>query len=659
MFLNQLVLVPCVSYIGPGAGFAFLGSLFLMLLAAGLALLSMLLLPLRLLLRLFRKRPTGGSAEKVVILGFDGMDYGTATNLIARGKLPNLNALSQTGCFTPLQTTCPPISPVAWASFLTGVNPGKHNIFDFLSRNPKTYAPELSSTSIRSHGSGKPEIKLLRKSRPFWALLGEHGIMNSALRVPMTFPPEKNRGLLLSGLSVPDLRGSQGSFTVFQSEKPDKEYTGGVCVHVTPAKGKIRTRLEGPESGNRTLSIPLKIQIKKNDKAVLKIPGHRPIKLIKGVYTDWIRLRFRQGARKIYGICRFVLLSTSPQFKLYATPLNIDPERPAMPISHPPYYSLYLSRLVGPFATLGLAEDTWAFNEGVIDERLFLKQTYDIQQEREQLFLESSKRIRKGFCVTVFDLLDRVQHCFYDCSEKEPEQPSSQIEEAYIHLDNLVGKVMQNTGKNDFVAVMSDHGFTAFKTGVNINAWLKQKGYLKEEEDESDGNYFSKVNWSQTKAYAAGLAGIYLNLKGRESRGIVSDEKRPVLKREIENALKSLEDPETGQRVVREIYDSDAAYTGPYSSNAPDLIVGFEKNYRVSWGCATGNTSGPVFEKNVKQWSGDHCMDRDVVPGVFFCNRRLKEKELRPHIQDIAPTVLNLFGINPPSYMDGKTIEFE
>ncbi len=658
MTLEFSLFAPCISYIGPGAGFAFLGSLFMMLLAALLAVLSLLMLPLRMLLRLFSKRPSGGSARRVIIMGFDGMDPGTTANLMAEGKLPNLKALSENGFFAPLQTTCPPISPVAWASFLTGVNPGKHNIFDFLTRNPKTYAPELSSARISQTASKKSDVKLLRKSRPFWSLLEKHGIMSSALRVPMTFPPEKDAGLLLSGLSAPDLRGAQGSFTVFQTEEPEKVYTGGCCVRVKRNNDRISTSLEGPQFKNRTLSIPIRILVRNGETVTLKMPGHNILKLRKNTYSEWVRLRFRHGMRSIYGICRFLLLSVSPEFKLYVTPLNIDPEHPAMPISHPAYYSLYLAKLAGPFATLGLAEDTWAFNEGILSSELFLRQTYDIQKERETLFIESSNRIKKGFCVMVFDLLDRVQHCFYG-GEEESSRPSPQIEEAYIHMDNLAGKIMQNAGTKDFVAVMSDHGFTSFRTGVNLNAWLKQQGYLKEKQGNGETNYFAGVDWSETQAYAAGLAGIYLNLKGREGQGIVSNAELPGLKSEIANALKSLKDPENGQRVVREIYDSDTAYSGPYSVNAPDLIIGFEKNYRISWGSATGNTSGPVFEKNLKQWSGDHCMDRDVVPGVLFCNRKLKEKTSRPHIQDIAPTVLKLFGIEPPSYMDGKAIEFE
>jgi bisphosphoglycerate-independent phosphoglycerate mutase (AlkP superfamily) len=64
--------------------------------------------------------------------------------------------------------------------------------------------------------------------------------------------------------------------------------------------------------------------------------------------------------------------------------------------------------------------------------------------------------------------------------------------------------------------------------------------------------------------------------------------------------------------------------------------------------------SGPVFEDNVKPWSGDHCIDPRLVPGVFFCNRKVDAKE--PSLIDIAPTALRLFGIEPPAYMDGRAL---
>lgn len=157
--------------------------------------------------------------KKFVILGLDGMDYALTEKLLSAGKLPELAKLREQGCFKPLATTIPSVSPVAWSSFQTGSIPGKHNIFDFLTRDKRNYQPRLSSVDIRGPRRKitlgryqlplcKADIRLLRKGKPFWMTLGEQGIFSSIIRVPITFPPEKFYGVQLSGMCVPDLRGT-------------------------------------------------------------------------------------------------------------------------------------------------------------------------------------------------------------------------------------------------------------------------------------------------------------------------------------------------------------------------------------------------------------------------------------------------------------------
>src|SRR5262245_33162375 len=210
---------PAYAYIGPGAGFALAGS-FLAVFAAFLsATLLLLTWPVRLAWRaVFGWRTLARSRYKrIVVLGLDGLDYTLTERMLAEGKLPHMEALRKEGCFKPLGTTLPSISPVAWSSFQTGTNPGKHNIYDFLAPDLNTYQPKLSSVEIRPPRRmirvgkyqiplGKADVRLLRKSKPFWNILGEHGIFSSIIRVPITFPPEKLRGVLLSAMCVPDLR---------------------------------------------------------------------------------------------------------------------------------------------------------------------------------------------------------------------------------------------------------------------------------------------------------------------------------------------------------------------------------------------------------------------------------------------------------------------
>ena len=647
--------LPC-GYIGPGAGFAFIGSFLILLTAVLLALFSLLSFPVRMTVGLLlrrRRRPTGG-VKRVVILGLDGLDPGRVRALMAEGRLPSFDALAKAGTFLNLRTTCPPLSPVAWSSFMTGVNPGKHNIFDFLRRDRATYLPELSSARIRPGRRGLfrrsgAELSLLRRSRPFWQLLGERGIFSTILRVPITFPPEKHYGVSLSAMCTPDLRGTQGSFTVFESAAAEEAgVTGGLRIPVTLEGRRVRTWLPGPEHGGKELRTAVELELDPAEPAaVLRVSG-TTTRLVQGEYSDWIPVTFRAGMRKIRGICRFCLLATRPDVRLYVTPINIDPEGPALPISHPSYYAIYLAKLLGPFATLGLAEDTWARSQEVLDDALYLRQVYDIHEERERMFFAALRRARRGLCVCVFDLPDRVQHMFGGA-----EGPA--VDEAYVRADDLLGRTMEAIDDETALFVMSDHGFTRFNRGVNLNAWFRENGYLVTKSETPGADWLADVDWERTKAYVLGLSGVYLNIKGREARGIVgAPDEAAALKREIMAKLTGLRDTETGDEAIRAVYDTAAVYTGPYVENAPDLIVGYAAGYRTSWGAASGRVDEPVFSVNTRAWDGDHCVDPALVPGVFFCNGHVDRDDV--HITDVAPTVLSLFGVDVPGYMDGRAL---
>lgn len=663
LFSTEHVLSLPLGYIGPGAGFAFLGSFLVLLSAFALVIAAILSWPFRLVWKAFRRRGRKRAKtdiRRVVVVGLDGLDAGRTRRYMEQGKLPNLGALAEEGTFEPLLSTCPPMSPVAWSSFTTGTNPGKHNIFDFLNRSLRSYLPELSSARIESAvGKGKAGVRLLRKSKPFWKVLGEYGVFGTVLRVPITYPPEPFDGLSLSGMCVPDLRGTQGSFTFYTSDQARMgSREGGRVLLLERKEDDWHGELPGPSLGENPEDeqiAPFKIRKKEAGKAELCICGSR-VSLEKGRYSEWVSVYYKSGLfRRIYGICRFLLVETDPHLELYVTPINIDPERPALPISHPAFYSIYLGKLLGPFATLGLAEDTWARNEGLITDKYFLDQVYQIHDERERMFNEALKRLRRGLLVCVFDTSDRIQHMFTRFGEEE-EAGERAIEEMYCRMDEMVGRIRGRLKKRDLMLVISDHGFTSFRRGVNLNTWLEKKGYLCRTEDGTENKYLRNIDWSRTQAYTFGLSGIYINMKGREAEGIVDEDQAGALKKALTEELMTLEDPQTGKRVVTGAYDADKVYMGPYKNNGPDLVVGFEKGYRASWDAAVGTVETGIFSDNDKAWGGDHCVDREHVRGVFFSSRLVEEeRELR--LMDVGPTILAQFGVPVPGYMDGKPIK--
>jgi predicted AlkP superfamily phosphohydrolase/phosphomutase len=675
------VVHPAEAYIGPGAGFALLSSFLVLFATTVAAVLSLLFWPFRMLWRRLRSgKPPRSSIRRLVIVGLDGQDPALTDRFMAEGLLPNFKKLADAGCYRRLQTTFPAVSPVAWSSFSTGTQPGRHNIFDFLDRDRRTYLPVLSSAHLGSVKRfirlgrfriprERPELRLLRKSKPFWVVLGEHRIWSTILRVPITFPPDRFYGAQLSAMSVPDLLGTQGTFLLFTT-RPALEHfkEGGTRVAVTIQQDRIDTEVEGPENpfaaDARPLSVRLGIVLDRSRRLVEVHASGTRVTLTPGHLSDWVTLRFRAAPGiTVSGITRLLVIEMDDHFSLYMSPINIDPEKPAMPVSHPLYYSMYLAKRIGPYATLGLAEDTWALNEGVTGEDVFLQQAYDIDRERQDMFFSALSRLRKGALVCVFDATDRIQHMFWryldpahPAHSAAPGPHREAIADLYRHNDALVGRVMAQLDDRDVLMVVSDHGFNSFRRGVNLNSWLHREGYLTLKPG-SDGraDWLRDVDWTATRAYSVGLTGMFLNVKGREGQGIVEPgPDAAALKAEIIKKLNGLRDGDKDAIAIREAFDTATLYAGPYVGNAPDLLIGYNTGYRVSWEGATGIVAGPVFDDNTRAWSGDHCIDPRLVPGVFFCSRAIETND--PALVDIAPTALRLFGIDPPAYMDGRPL---
>lgn len=697
ILLSPILVREASAYIGPGAGIAFFSSFFILLATFLLAFLIILFWPIRMLIQTIKHRfkyrqyfdkNSHSKTKKVVIVGLDGLDPELTEKYMQQGLLPNFSALKEEGSYSRLQTTCPAISPVAWSSFATGMTPARHAIFDFFTRDVKTYLPVLSSVDIQK-STGKlsgPKIKSLKKGRAFWEILGDVGICSSILRVPVTFPPVKFSGRLLSAMCVPDLKGTQGTFSFYTTcdDKLQKR-TGGVGFKVVKRGEKISSFLYGPENpykkGAPESQLPFEVILSsdaggsvagaKNAGAggkdangpVLLVAGQK-FALKEGEYSPWIRLPFPIGRKKVYGICRFLIQKVKPDFEMYVTPINIDPEKPVLPISHPFVYAMYLARVMSSYATLGLAEDTWALNERVLDEKGFLDQAYANHQERETMFFHELSKVRKGVCACVFDATDRIQHMFWRYLEKD--HPTHRvvnnkgyektIEEMYRKMDDLLGRVRRKIGRDTLLIVMSDHGFKSFRRCVNLNSWLYLNQYLalKEGAKESD-EWFSQVDWSKTRAYALGLGGVFINLKGREAQGIVQPGAEfKQLKEKLSAHLTGLKDEAEGKVAINQVYDCKAIYQGPYTDNGPDLVIGYAQGYRISWDSVVGKVNTITFEDNTKSWSGDHCIDPKSVPGVLFCNRKIKAAN--PRMIDIAPTILQEFNLRVPELIEGKPL---
>ena len=674
---------------GPGAGFALLSSFFVLFTTiAGVVLLSILAWPARALWRLATGQVAPpASIRRLVIVGFDGQDPALTDRFLAEGRLPHFKRLAVGGSYRRLRTTFPSVSPVAWSSFSTGCQPARHNIFDFIEPDRRTYLPVLSSARVGAVDRslkigrfriplGKPDLRLLRRSKPFWTILGEHQIWSTILRVPVTFPPDRFYGAELSAMGVPDLMGTQGTFVLFTTRPMGAggDAESGLRIALPPGRDVIETSVPGPSTPDRpgapSMALPIRLTIDRARQQLRVEVGDATLNLIPGRLSEWVGLPFRAAPGvTVHGLSRLLVTELDEHVSLYLSPINLDPERPAMPISHPSFYATYLAKRVGRFATLGLAEDTSALNDGVTDDGTFLTQTRDIDAEREAMFLAGLDRLKRGTLVCVFDATDRVQHMFW--RDIDPGHPAGRGREAAPHrhaireqhasaMTRCSAVSSPQLTDDDVLMVISDHGFSSFRRGINLNSWLRAEGYLALRPGATGrAEWLRDVDWSKTQsAYSPqGLTGMFINLAGRERLGTVAPTDAASLKSEIQRKLNGLRDVlSTGEVGIRDAFDPASLYSRPalsdtrlISSLAITPGTGPRGRARKAWWRArcskTTRGRGAVTTASTHGWS---------APGVFFCNRRMTTED--PALIDIAPTALRLFGIEPPAYMDGRPL---
>ena len=618
---------------------------------------------------------------KVIILGFDGMDPKVTDTLLEQGKLPNFQKLRSLGGYRRLRTSIPPQSPVAWSNFITGMNPGGHAIFDFIHRDPSNYIPYLSTSIVE--GSKKTfsigdyvvplsggRIELLRKGKAFWQILEEHDIPATIFKIPSNFPPAETGQRTLSGMGTPDILGSYGIFSFYTTEakemKPD--IGGGQIYMVRVVDNKVEAKLRGPKNSFKKKSPTAMIDFKafidpQNPVAKIVIQDNEFI-LKEKEWSGWVRVSFKMiPTQSVSGICKFYLKQVRPHFKLYISAINIDPAAPALPISTPESYAKELEEKFGPFYTKGLPADTNALDHGVFDDDEFLEQDESVLRESLDMFEYELNRFDSGLLFYYISNADQRQHMFWRAIDdqhpaRDPlvDKYRNVIENTYIALDRILARTMEKVDKDTAIIVMSDHGFNSYRRSFNLNTWLKENGYMRliDPRRQDEFEFFLNTDWSRTKAYALGLNGLYINLKGREGKGIVDPSEKEALVREIAQKLERVIDPLTGDKAIKKVYIASEVYQGPYVNEAPEMLVGYNYGYRASWATPLGRLPYELFEDNKEKWSGDHCMDTDLIPGVLFANRKIAKDY--PALYDLTASILKLFGIEKPKEMVGENI---
>ncbi len=631
-----------------------------------------------------KNKPLG---KKMLILGFDGMDPGIVNRLMSQGQLPNMQRLGEQGVFTMMRSTCPPQSPVAWGSFISGADPGVFGIFDFLHRDPETYAPIFAQSETLPPGwmvrlgryriPLKPgKVVLKREGKAFWDYLEERGIPATLVKLPTNYPPSASKQRTLSGMGTPDILGTYGIYTLYTSDEEESQRDlapNNVYYAYIDEKNVMEGQIDGPKNdlleAGESVVVPFKVYVDNRHRTVrIDIQGQEVL-LAEKEYSNWVEIRFPLlgSLAGIHGMVKFYLMEMGERFRLYISPTHVSPRHPAVPISTPAGYSRELADRVGLFHTISLPADTKALSQGAFSMENYIHQSLSVFDESCRLFDHELQRFSgqaQGLLFFYFSSLDQGQHMFWALNDRE--HPYFHAEESrkfafitdemYRKFDRVLGRALKKIGPAVPVLAMSDHGFGPYRRSVNINTWLVREGFLKMRISDisEEASILDHADWPASMAYALGLNGLYLNCAGRESQGRVRPGERRRLLEQLKNKLEDLRDPRTGEKVISNAYIAEDHFSRDFIQRAPDIILGFDRGYRISDESALGSLSREIVSDNLNWWSGDHCVDPKKVPATFISSFKVQKQV--PDIQDVAPTILKYFGIATPAAMTGKAL---
>ena len=647
---------------------------------------------------------------RIVVLGIDGLDPEILADVVERypERMPNFRRLIEEGSgILELGTSTPPQSPVAWSNFITGRNPGGHGIFDFIHRDPRVYAAAPATVTV-GHADpidlpGKWQFPIdeggdsNRSGKAFWAILGEHGVPADVWRMPINFPVEGGRGLSFPGMMTPAVDSAYGEATLYTTDPPIEKTGEEKVIQVQVREGVAYTTLLGPvipfhDPDPETLAaprakVPLKIYVDEESGGAAVDTGSDVIVLEPGEWSRFTPVSFDLlplGAMSMSGIVRFYLRSITPELELYASPINIDPKHPFSPVASPADKSEWLAeRLGGYYYTQGMPEDVGSLKKKLLDDEEFMRQAQLVFEERGAMldlalrhFVEKEEGGLLFFYYSSVDLCCHMMwrhsdalHPYHDAelaardsswwSGRSGSKWLDVVDDLYLRMDPVLGRVREQVGDDALLIVMSDHGFAPYRRKFNLTTWLWTEGYLVLREGldprEKTLNIAGAADWSKSRAYGIGFNGLYLNLAGREAQGIVKPgAEAEALLSEIETKLEAIEDAD-GTRVVLAADLASEVYSGERVAEAPDIQVGYNSGYGNSDEASQGFLPPEVLEDNLGgTFNGSHLMHPSVVQGVLLTNARVALED--PRLEDLTVELLKQYSVDADAAMDGRPV---
>ena len=576
--------------------------------------------------------------------------------MIKAGLLAQSRQAPRQGGSAGWATSIPPQSPVAWASFINGAGPGSHGIFDFIHRHPGSAVrnllrrgrnaarPKATGTSASTGCNCRfwpfnhepPGHRAAATRRAVLGLPGQAGnslhVLRSALRLPAQPVQTRHTTAAWRAWVRRTCWGTYGTYQHFAEDGPlrpgrsRRQAIRDLCSNAKRPRPDPDRARERPRSRRRSRAVIdfLVHRDHQANAAVIELPD-RKVLLQAGQWSPWIKLDFRLDHaaepvpdRHVTGICRFYLQEVAPNFRLYVTPINIDPSNPAVRISEPDAFVREISGKLGLFSTTGFQEDYKAPDRTAcspMDE--FIAQAENVLEERI-----AAAGLRHGATTTTAccSSISPAPTCSRTCcgGTRTSSIPPSRlprrrrcfahVRRLYQRLDAVVGDILARYGSRATILVMSDHGFANFGRQFNLNSWLRDQGYLGPREAALDHGRRRLVAdqglraGDQRAVPQSQRAGA-----GRHRRA-----RHASRKRSWRNWW-----PGSRPSATSTASASSAASTAPTRSTrampprlAPDLIVGYSRGYRASWATCLGGLTEAVLLDNDSAWSADHCADR-------------------------------------------------
>jgi predicted AlkP superfamily phosphohydrolase/phosphomutase len=324
--------------------------------------------------------------------------------------------------------------------------------------------------------------------------------------------------------------------------------------------------------------------------------------------------------------------------------------------THPTDLKDEIARVVGEYVL-----DVRDFRSG--NKIKILADIYEMTRKRFQLARHLLSQEDWDYFMVVEMGVDRIHHAFWDDMDpahrfyEAGNRFESAIHDYYQEVDREIGTLLTFANEATAVLVVSDHGAKRMDGGICVNEWLIANGYLALAENPVSPVPLSKakVDWSRTTAWGDGgyYARIFLNVAGREPNGIIAPKDYEKVREELIAGLKSIPD-ENGREIGTQVFRPEQLYK-EVRGVAPDLFVYFGDLYWRSVG-TVGTGKIHAFENDTGPDGANHAQN-----GVFLLgpvgnglSGGLQIDGLR--ITDIAPTILQLFGLPVPEDMEGTAL---